>query len=342
MSPEISVIIPVFNSEKDLEECINSILCQSFSDFEIILIDDGSSDHSFEICQRFCQIDSRVHVVRQKNKGVSSARNNGIMHARGKYISFIDADDYIDSEFLNRAFQIMESNCYDLYASGLVMEFWEKDCIYKTVHYTASCIYQYSVKEILEEWGKGFPQIYMSGPCCKLYKNSIIRDNSILFDETLDRGEDLSFNLDYLSKCSDAFFDTNIFYHYRRENKNSLYSRYNSDAYNVYKKVYGKMRNLHLIKECENRNELNELCVGQLIGMIHDSYKHKMTTTSSMRKNIIKLVSEDELIKEIDIMSIRSVKNRVIVFLLKKKWWRCIYVIFFIYYLKRSSSRIYE
>jgi len=342
MSPEISVIIPVFNSEKDLEECVNSILCQSFSDFEIILIDDGSSDRSFEICQTFCKNDNRVHFVSQKNKGVSSARNNGIANAQGRYISFIDADDYVDSEFLKRAYRIMKDNCYDLYASGLVMEFWENGCICKAVSYTSSCSGQHSVKEILEQWGKGFPQIYMSGPCCKLYKSSIIKDNKIFFDESLDRGEDLSFNLDYLSKSNITFFDTNIYYHYRRENKNSLYSRYNSDAYNVYKKVYGKMRNLRLIKSCENRNEFNELCVGQLIGMIHDSYKHKMATTPSMRKHVIKLISEDELIKEINVMSIQSVKNRVIVFFLKKKLWRCVYAIFSVYYLKRSSSKIYE
>ncbi len=96
--PEISVIVPVYNCEKYLEKCINSILSQTFDDLELILINDGSSDNSGKICDEFKEKDSRVKIVHQKNMGVSVARNVGLDVSEGKYIGFIDGDDYIESD----------------------------------------------------------------------------------------------------------------------------------------------------------------------------------------------------------------------------------------------------
>ena len=91
----ISVIIPIYNIEKYVERCIKSIINQTYSNLEIILVDDGSSDSSPEICDKFANIDSRIIVIHKKNGGLSDARNNGLKIAKGNYISFIDGDDYI-------------------------------------------------------------------------------------------------------------------------------------------------------------------------------------------------------------------------------------------------------
>ena len=106
--PIISVIVPVYNTEKYLRRCVDSILCQKFTDFVLILVDDGRQDGSGMICDDYALQDSRVQVIHQKNQGVSSARNNGVSASKGKYISFIDSDDWVAPEYLSRMWGSIE------------------------------------------------------------------------------------------------------------------------------------------------------------------------------------------------------------------------------------------
>ena len=107
--PKLSIIIPIYNSEKYLDECINSILSQEFQDFELILVDDGSSDRSPLICDKYSKQDTRISVIHTKNGGVSKARNHGIERSTGIYIAFVDADDMVNprmySTLYNKAIQ---------------------------------------------------------------------------------------------------------------------------------------------------------------------------------------------------------------------------------------------
>ena len=103
-NPQISVIVPVYNAEKWLRRCVDSILAQTFTDFELLLIDDGSTDGSPAICDEYAQRDSRIKVFYQKNSGVSAARNSGLDHARGEWILFVDADDYLYEDVVSEKF----------------------------------------------------------------------------------------------------------------------------------------------------------------------------------------------------------------------------------------------
>ena len=94
--PIFSIIVPVYNTEQFLDKCVSSILAQTYNDFELILVDDGSPDNCSQICDKYAQSDSRIKVIHKKNSGVSSARNLGISVARGTYIWFVDSDDYIE------------------------------------------------------------------------------------------------------------------------------------------------------------------------------------------------------------------------------------------------------
>lgn len=100
MKPMISVIVPIYNVESYLARCIDSILIQSFKDFELILVNDGSTDNSLNICKKYLNIDKRIKLVSQINKGLSAARNTGVMHASGDYICFVDSDDFIEKDYL--------------------------------------------------------------------------------------------------------------------------------------------------------------------------------------------------------------------------------------------------
>lgn len=108
--PLISVVVPVYNTNKYIRRCIDSILSQSFSDFELIVVDDGSPDNCGEICDQYSEKDKRVRVLHQDNAGVSAARNNGVKIAKGDYITFIDSDDWVDQNFLQRMYSVCESN----------------------------------------------------------------------------------------------------------------------------------------------------------------------------------------------------------------------------------------
>ena len=118
--PQISVIVPVYKAEKYIEVCVDGILNQTFTDFELILVDDESPDHCPEMCDEWAEKDSRIKVIHKKNGGVSSARNAGLDIARGKYIAFCDSDDYWEKDFLRVLFTAAEENSYDVTACGFL------------------------------------------------------------------------------------------------------------------------------------------------------------------------------------------------------------------------------
>lgn len=117
--PKISVIVPVYNSEKYLHRCIDSILAQTFTDFEVLLIDDGSTDSSGEICDEYAHKDSRVRVFHKENGGVSSARNLGLDNAKGEWISFVDSDDWLVEDCYSIILQYANISCIDLITTDL-------------------------------------------------------------------------------------------------------------------------------------------------------------------------------------------------------------------------------
>ena len=113
-TPKVSVIIPVYNTQPWLRECLDSVLCQTLGDFEVICVDDGSTDQSGSILQDYAAKDSRFHILSQSNKGQSAARNAGLKVARGEYVYFLDSDDYIEPDLLETACQEMDSKNLDI------------------------------------------------------------------------------------------------------------------------------------------------------------------------------------------------------------------------------------
>ena len=113
----VSIIVPVYNSQEFIEECINSIINQTYRKLEIILVDDGSADNSLQICNDIAQTDNRIIVLSQSNKGVVNARRNGVRRATGKYIMFVDSDDYVDSDYVEDMMKISKEN--ELVTSGI-------------------------------------------------------------------------------------------------------------------------------------------------------------------------------------------------------------------------------
>lgn len=218
--PKISIIVPVYNVENYLRRCVDSILNQSFTDFEVILVDDGSTDGCTTICNEYTRIDSRVSVIHKKNGGVSKARNMGISLASGDYLAFVDSDDYIEDDFLEILYSKVLEDDYDCVSSGftIVNSALEKthgfipDNYVKTFH-SSKEQFDYIVGEVLR--GKTGWEM-----CTRLFKKSIVHSHDIRICETCnDFGEDLAFVLTYLLYCKKVVsVQYSGYYYYQRIN----------------------------------------------------------------------------------------------------------------------------
>ncbi len=212
--PKISVIVPIYNAENGLSRCVDSILRQTFMDYELILVDDGSKDTSLQICNEFAKQDSRIRVIHQENAGVSAARNRGLEVSTGEYLMFVDSDDTIDESFFKEALEEIEENNADIYISGLAMETWLNGNVIKSVDYRAKTSKIYTTKTLFEDLEINYPQICICGPTCKLYKRNLIIDNNIRFKEGLNCGEDTYFNLNVFERKPRIFMTDKYYYHY--------------------------------------------------------------------------------------------------------------------------------
>lgn len=184
----ISVIVPVYNAERTLRECINSILSQKYKDFELLIIDDGSKDRSAAICDEYSQKDHRVKVFHKPNGGVSSARNLGLDNAKGKWITFIDADDYISDDFFNGVRNRSEDLLIKSYNDFKEGESYERFKISKVI-----------VCDIPSFCTSNNGGTLLRVPWAKFYKTSKIK--GFRFDDSLKIGEDTDFLFNYLANC---------------------------------------------------------------------------------------------------------------------------------------------
>lgn len=210
----ISVIMPVFNAEKRLEISINSILNQTYRNLELILIDDGSTDSSLMICYQFAKFDSRVKVVHQENARVSAARNHGIQLAQGQYLSFIDADDVIDSETYEVVMKEFADNTIDMVIFGMQFEYYKEQKIHRREIKSIEENRCFDVKNINEYFFYLSEQNYFLSSCNKVIKSAIIKDNNIAFEKDMSILEDFKFILDVLEKSQTVCALKTAFYHY--------------------------------------------------------------------------------------------------------------------------------
>lgn len=207
----ISIIIPIYNASQYLNKCIQSIVNQSYKDFECILIDDGSSDGSEIICDQWEKKDSRIRVIHQPNQGVSKARNRGLAEAQGKYITLIDSDDWIDSNYLNTLLRPIEEYNVDLVVCGLQQHY--SNGIIKNHSYKTGIIN--IKKQFTHEFTDINKKFLFFGPYIKLYKKTIIQAHNIHFPPQYTYGEDLLFNYNYLEYVKAVYIVDQCLYHYR-------------------------------------------------------------------------------------------------------------------------------
>jgi N-acetyllactosaminide beta-1,6-N-acetylglucosaminyl-transferase len=206
----ISIIVPVYNAEKYIEKCVGSLIKQTYEKIEIILIDDGSKDNSYKICKEMQSRDSRIISLSKSNGGASSARNRGLKEAKGEYIAFVDADDYVEKDYVQIMYEAIEKNGSDIaickpikqYDDGATIE--EKK--YPNIHWCdGSGLLKFLRLEFDINWGAVWN---------KLFRTKIIKKYKLRYDERIKYGEDFLFVGSYLAYSYSGCIIDKVGYHY--------------------------------------------------------------------------------------------------------------------------------
>jgi len=236
-NPKISIIIPVYNSERYIQACLNSVLCQIYTNYEVIIVDDGSLDDSLSICERYAKEHDQFIFISQSNQGVDVARNNALKRCIGDYIVFLDSDDFVEPEWLQSYVAILSKypTC-DWIVQGLIIDnlFTSNDSIPSTGYYES--------KDILCAYFE-LEKHYLSGFLLnKLYKRDLIVEYRLSFKYTLK--EDMLFNMKYCSHIKSLAVFSGAYYHYVQRGKQSLIHKRYSPYYMI--KLILSLRNAGL------------------------------------------------------------------------------------------------
>lgn len=215
LTEKVSIIIPVYNVEKYLKTCLDSVLKQSYSNFELLLLDDGSTDGSPKICDDYKAADFRVHVYHLKNKGVSAARNYGVRQATGRYVAFIDSDDWVEENYLQVLCSQMRRGSLSVcgYMDGQDPRLPDKRTVALTKEEAEISVYScFGIEGVL--WNK-------------LYDLALIQKNNIEFDEKIRICEDLLFVIQYISVSRSPFLWSKLeLYHYNKTDSGAVRKRF--------------------------------------------------------------------------------------------------------------------
>ncbi len=243
----ISVIVPVYNSEKYLFKCLESLRKQTFKDIEVVLVNDGSVDKSLDICKYFSKIDERFVVYNTQNMGVSHARNFGISKSNSQLINFVDSDDYVEENILEELNNALNNQKYDFSMCGyLKRKQFKTDNV--EIEQFQCRKFKGKTKAFLENILKYYHPPILQGPCWKLFKKSIINDNKIEFNQNMEFGEDLDFVLSYLLHSSNISCINKCLYNYRLQGDQSLSTKFNINKMEVYIQLAEKLETLEIEK----------------------------------------------------------------------------------------------
>ena len=240
--PMISIIVPVYNTEPFLHKCLDSILSQSFSNWELILINDGSTDRSSDICKEYATRDLRIHYLSKANSGVSDTRNTGIEKAKGTYITFVDSDDYLKMDFLKMLFDASEKGKIEIIGGGLTLEYSNGER--KEIQLTKSKVEYMSGKDALC-FACDITRPIVGFAAGRLISRKIIENNHIRFDKNITMNEDSLFDYQCYIQCKKIAIIEASNYIYRIHNTSATEkARIDPEHYRTKLTAYKRIREI--------------------------------------------------------------------------------------------------
>ncbi len=269
-NPQISIIVPVYNVEQYLPRCIDSILSQSFADFELILVDDGSKDNSGAICDGYARKDTRIRVFHKNNGGVGAARNLGLSRANGEWVYFVDSDDIVLPDALETFGCLIESNTDFVMAGFCASDEYGTIIERPKVQRCGELTAMQALKEMYAPTDFGY-QGYL---WCKLFKKEAIRQNNLQFVESISFNEDRLFIVEYLCCVNNVSYTTKSVYNYIKRSGSAMgtlktgYNKKYATDFEAYVRMYERISKFTKDKKL-SQMAINGIC---------DSYRsnHKM------------------------------------------------------------------
>ena len=298
--PSVSVIIPVYNSERFLKECLDSVLKQSLSNIEIIIINDGSTDNSEEICKTYL-FDPRVQYYCKQNEGTSAARQDGLERATGDYVGFVDSDDWLEPNMYEIMYNTAIKENADIVMCGFFKDNYprERESIVSGVYDRYRIEYEILPRTLAFIGESGENAVINWSNCFRLFKRKTILDNNISFDRSIRRSEDLQFTFEVtlVSNVIASICDEHL-YHVRMSDNNASKSRsYTKDFWLKYRLL---IEHLYMTVDLYKRQDLSQqmnLCVFFLAeSVIKNEYTAAMLTRSEKKKKL-DAVLQDEYVK---------------------------------------------
>lgn len=323
----ISIVVPVYNVSRYLDECVKSLINQTYSNIEIILVNDGSTDRSGEICDELKKIDNRVKVVHKKNEGLGFARNTGLEYVRGKYVTFIDSDDYADNDLIENLYYAIKKNKADTCIGGFKRVDDLGNVLYKETYVSRVYNNNECISELLLHMLGSSPEksdaIRMS-VWNVLYSSDIIKTHDLKFpSERVYISEDLIFDLDYYQYSKKCILIESISYNYR-VNQNSLTQTYKKDKFEkyefLYNEVYKKIMNDNLPNEFIIRLQ-RQFFVNLREGIKQETLNNKKEIIKNRVNNIRNIITGDTVREILESYPINRlpIKQRVFLYLVKYK-----------------------
>ena len=309
----ISVIVPVYNSRDTLARCVKSLREQTLTDLEIILVDDGSSDGSGMLCNGFSREDVRIRVIRKANGGVSSARNAGIEAAKGRYLMFMDSDDYAEPDMAEKMLKGIGED--DIAICGFHHHYQGRDIVR-----IPDVPGQSGEENFLALYGQGF----LNMPWNKWYKQELAGR----FDESLSLGEDLLFNLDYLRKTDGISVVKEALCHYiQDETGTSLSSQKREDKLELAKRIWKETHDFY--RELSGHEDESGVINARLIQEVLDDVEALPFDTEKTKKEKLAVISDycqdQELTEAGADAALKALDYKVVHFCMKRGWKRLAY-----------------
>lgn len=285
--PEVSVIVPVFNTADYLYRCIDSLLNQTFKDFELLLLDDGSTDDSYSICLKYAQKDSRVKAYRYKHCGVAAIRNEGLKAALGKYLMFCDSDDYVENNWIEALYDTAVVN-----RDNLVF------CGYKKVDSSQTLIKKYQIEGVFHNTSYELADFYklmmcglMFSLCDKIFSRDIIINNKLAFDTHAEEGEDLIFVAEYLKCCKGFVYVPVCTYNYAYNGVPTITRKFQPHHYDSLKRMY--LARLSVISQ-KDRGHLSDYYLNRFLVSLKEVNDNRNTESKRQKLKYSNYILRDK------------------------------------------------
>lgn len=319
----ISVIVPIYNVEKYLRECVDSLLGQTYTDIEVILVNDCSPDNSIEICREYEKADSRIRFInKEKNEGLGKARESGVKIAKGDWLCYVDSDDWLEKNTFEEIMERIEPDV-DIAVFGMNMCYMTED---NTIRQIDTVYPEYRIAKSDEEVADMMVYLdsHRSFPfmCNKLYNMEFIRAQGVEFN-TIKSMEDFFYNIEIFEYAKKIVSIDKAYYNYRKTGKETLVTAYNSEFFELSKKRYLAQKNLlekkGAVKET-NEQELYKIYMKHVVScLIRDAAPNANLSFKARKKNV-KMYIVDSVTKEVlDKYKPQGSSFKIITFLLKKK-----------------------